>query len=77
METQDFLRKDEIRTPDEEIDIRLVLAENLALHKKVSGLKEELSELKEQLAWLKKQCPRRRTLTADSRFTMSVNAAVC
>ncbi len=44
----DFLKKDEIRTPDEEIDVRLVLAENLAL-------KEENSELKEQLAWFKKQ----------------------
>ena len=55
MEQQDFLKKDEIRTPDKEIDVRLVLAENAALHKEVSLLKEELSELKEQYAWLKKQ----------------------
>lgn len=54
MEQQDFLKKDEIRTPDKEIDVRLVLAENAALHKEVSLLKEELSELKEQYAWLKK-----------------------
>ena len=55
VEQQDFLKKDEIRTPDKEIDVRLVLAENAALHKEVSLLKEELSELKEQYAWLKKQ----------------------
>ena len=48
VEQQDFLKKDEIRTPDKEIDVRLVLAENAALHKEVSLLKEELSELKER-----------------------------
>lgn len=31
MELRDFLKKDELRTPEEEIDVRLVLAENAAL----------------------------------------------
>lgn len=47
MEQRDFLKKDELRTPKEEIDVRLVLAENAAL-------KDEVAELKEQLAQLKK-----------------------
>ena len=47
MEQRDFLTKDELRTPKEEIDVRLVLAENAAL-------KDEVAELKEQLAQLKK-----------------------
>ena len=47
MEQRDFLKKDELRTSEEEIDVRLVLAENAAL-------KDEVAELKEQLAQLKK-----------------------
>ena len=42
MEQRDFLKKEAIGTPKEEIDGRLVLAENAAL-------KEENAELKERL----------------------------
>ena len=47
MELRDFVNGEAIGTPEEEIDIRLVLAENAAL-------KDENAELKEQLAQLKK-----------------------
>lgn len=47
MEARDFLKKDELRTPEEEIDVCLLLAENAAL-------KDEVAELKEQLVQLKK-----------------------
>ena len=47
MELRDFLKGEAIGTPEEEIDVRLVLAENAAL-------KDENAELKEQLAQLKK-----------------------
>lgn len=47
MEQRDFLKKEAIGTPKEEIDVRLVLAENAAL-------KEENAELKERLAYFEK-----------------------
>ena len=47
MKQQDFLKEEAIGTPEEEIDVRIVLAENAAL-------KDENAELKEQLAYFKK-----------------------
>ena len=47
MKQQDFLKEEAIGTPEEEIDVRVVLAENAAL-------KDENAELKEQLAYFKK-----------------------
>ena len=43
MEQRDFLEKEAIRTPEMELRVRAVFAENAAL-------KEENAELKEQLA---------------------------
>ena len=47
MEQKDFLAEEEIRTPDEEIDVRVVLREN-------AELKEENAYLKERIANLEK-----------------------
>ena len=54
MEQRDFLKKDELRTPKEEIDVRLVLEQYHAAMTEISVLREENTELKEQLAKLKK-----------------------
>jgi len=54
MEQRDFLKKDELRTPKEEIDVRLVLEQYHAAMTEISVLREENTELKEQLARLKK-----------------------
>ena len=45
MEQRDFLEKEAIRTPEKELEVRAVFAENAAL-------KEENAELKERLAYL-------------------------
>jgi hypothetical protein len=47
MEQRDFLEKEAIRTPEKELEVRAVFAENAAL-------KEENAELKERLAYLEK-----------------------
>ena len=47
MEQRDFLEKEAIRTPEMELRVRAVFAENAAL-------KEENAELKERLAYLEK-----------------------
>ena len=47
MEPRDFLEKEAIRTPEMELRVRAVFAENAAL-------KEENAELKERLAYLEK-----------------------
>ena len=54
MEARDFLKKDELRTPEEEIDVRLVLEQYHAAMTENAALKDENAELKEQLAKLKK-----------------------
>ena len=54
MEARDFLKKDELRTPEEEIDVRLVLEQYHAAMTENTALKDENAELKEQLAKLKK-----------------------
>lgn len=54
MEARDFLKKDELRTAEEEIDVRLVLEQYHAAMTEVSVLRDENAELKEQLAQLKK-----------------------
>ncbi len=47
MEQKDFLKQEEIRTSEKEIDVRLLLSE-------YASLKEENAILREQVAWLKK-----------------------
>ena len=55
MEQQEFFIKEAIRTPEMELRVRAVFAENTALHEELTALKGELSELKERLAWYEKQ----------------------
>jgi hypothetical protein len=54
MEQQDFLKTEAIGTPEKEVDVRLVLAENAALKSENVVLKDENTELKERLAYLEK-----------------------
>lgn len=55
METWEFLIRESVRSPEMELKVRAVFAENTALHEEVSQLKDELSILKERLAWFEKQ----------------------
>ena len=55
MERLDFLLREAIRSPEMELKVRAVFAENTALHEENSALKDELSVLKERLAWFEKQ----------------------
>ena len=55
MERLDFLLREAIRTPEMELKVRAVFAENTALHEEVSQLKDENAILKERLAWFEKQ----------------------
>ncbi len=54
METKELLKEEQIRTPEEEIDVRLLLAKYRAVMEENRGLKEENTDLKEQLANCKK-----------------------
>ena len=55
MEQQEFFIKEAIRTPEMELRVRAVFAENTALHEELTALKNENTELKERLAWYEKQ----------------------
>ena len=55
MERLDFLLREAIRSPEMELKVRAVFAENTALHEEVSQLKDENAILKERLAWFEKQ----------------------
>ena len=55
METWEFLIKEAVRTPEMELKIRAVFAENTALHEENAALKDENAILKERLAWFEKQ----------------------
>lgn len=72
MELRDFLKGEAIGTPEEEIDVRLVLAENAAL-------KDENAELRERLAYLEKLYTARKVkrlksfLKVRNRFPCSMN----
>lgn len=62
METREFWLREAVRTPEMELKVRAVFAENTALHEEVSQLKGEMSSLKdenavlkERLAWFEKQ----------------------
>ena len=55
MEQWEFLIREAIRSPEMELKVRAVFAENTALHEENSALKDELSVLKERLAWFEKQ----------------------
>ena len=45
MEQKDFLAEEAIRTPEEEIDVRALLSENVSLKEEVSYLKERIANL--------------------------------
>ena len=51
----EFLIKEAVRTPEIELKVWAVFAENTALHEENAALKDEVSELKERLAWFEKQ----------------------
>ena len=58
MEQRDFLKKDELRTPKEEIDVRLVLEQYHAAMTEISVLREENTELKEPACQAEEVCLR-------------------
>ena len=45
MEQKDFLAEEAIRTPEEEINVRALLSENVSLKEEVSYLKERIANL--------------------------------
>ena len=55
MEQQEFLLKNAILTPEEELKVRAAYEAYAVLKDENATLKEENAALKEQLAWLKKQ----------------------
>lgn len=55
MEQREFHIKNGILTPEQELEVRAVYAENNALHNENAALKDENAELKERLAWFEKQ----------------------
>lgn len=55
MEQWEFLMREAVRTPEMELKVRAVFAENTALHEENAALKDELVVLKERLAWFEKQ----------------------
>ena len=54
MEQRDFLEKDTIRTPEKELEVRMLMEQYHAAMTENAALKDEVAELKEQLAKLKK-----------------------
>ena len=50
----DFLKKDELRTPEKELEVRMLIEQYRAAMTENAALKDEVAELKEQLAQLKK-----------------------
>ena len=54
MEQRDFLEKEAIRTPEKELEVRMLREQYRAAMTENAALKDEVAELKEQLAQLKK-----------------------
>ncbi len=54
MEQRDFLEKEAKRTPEKELEVRMLIEQYRAAMTENAALKDEVAELKEQLAQLKK-----------------------